>query len=275
MTYDTLVEIVAAVHLSQYVRSSSKSRGGLMIVAPPGGLKSTISETMNEFPRTFILSDINQQQLVKMRQYFLSSEVQTLGFTDFAKLYKRNPSVAKNLEGTIMGLVDEGFRRASFQTQVPSTIVARCTIMGAMTISFYEQMIEEWTASGFGRRFLWARYYATGFEVLEQAALDDRLAVLSKGFVPRIPSNALTQSITVEEKIALLYMTRHVHYRNGALVMLRKILTILKWKFGAKKANAILSDFAPCLGKDGGVLEIEEVNGAKERRTGKPPSKKA
>lgn len=270
MTYDSLLEIVAATHLSQYVNSSSHSRGGLMLVAPPGALKSTINEVMNEFPRTFVLSDINQQQIVKMRQYFLSGEVQTLGFTDFAKLYKRNAAVSKNLEGTIMGLVDEGFRRASFQTQVPSTIVARCTIIGAMTNQFHEQMVEEWTASGFGRRFLWARYIASGIETLEEAALDNRMAVLSHGFMPKVPAAKLTQDISSSDKEMLKYITRHVHYRTGALIMLRRILTVLKWKFGPKQAGVILADFAPCLGKDGGTLEIAEIKKGRIRhRAGK------
>lgn len=259
MEYDTLLEIVAAAHLSQYVSSMHYSRGGLMLVAPPGALKTTVNDVMNQFPRTFVLSDINMQQIAKMRQYFLSGEIRTLGFSDYSKLYKRNPSVAQNLEGVILALTDEGFRRAAFQTQVPSTILARCTIIGGMTMDFHERMTEQWSANGFTRRFVWARYVLANPELLEEAALDGRIAQLTQAFIPKIPVASIPETIDHDEKELIRRITLHVHYKANTIGMLRKMLAVLKWKFGKRKARGILEDFAPCLSKDGGVLVLREV----------------
>ena len=47
------------------------------------------------------------------------------------------------------------------------------------------------------------------------------------------------------------------------MAILEKLYSVLIWKFGAKDALAILRDFSPCLGKDGGILTLEEIRKAK------------
>ena len=84
MEYMTLVETIAAAHLAQFVESPFSYRGGLFLVAPPGAFKSTVSKTIEAFPKTVVLSDINVQQLVNLKVEILAEAILTVGFSDFA-----------------------------------------------------------------------------------------------------------------------------------------------------------------------------------------------
>lgn len=262
MEYSTLVEIVAATHLSKFVQSPFDSRGGLMLVAPPGAFKTTITETMDEFPSTHIVSDINVQSLIKMKDAFLSNQITTLGFSDFAKLYKRHASVASNVEGIIMGLADEGFRKPSWHAGNPGgSIPARCTIIAGMTTAFFEEHVSQWEKDGFLRRFIFAKYIIEGMEVVEDAVSQWRKAQFDGSFIPKIPSARTIQYGLDKADVELVnYSVRHQPSRSSASVMMQKIFCILQWKFKEEKARFILQDFAPCLSKDGGILVLKETN---------------
>ena len=263
LEYSTLLEIVAAMHLSSYVESPFEKRGGLMLVAPPNGMKTTITETLDEFPKTHVVTDINVQTLLGMKEIFLGGEILTLAFSDFAKLYKRHGSTAENLEGIIMALAEEGFRKASFQHQSVSAIPARVTIVGGMTTSFYDSKAKDWMDNGFMRRFLWARYIVNGMDVMEDAAAEWRKARLDGDFTVRIPvSRSIPHRVEPKEMKEISYIIRHQSSRVNASITLQKILSVLRWKFQRhpERPMQIIKDFAPCLGKEGGILYVKEKN---------------
>jgi hypothetical protein len=256
--YSTLLEIVAAVHIGNYVSTPFGAKAGVFLCAPPGSLKTTITEVANSYSRVCLISDINVATLVKMKEAVQGGQVRTLAFTDYSKLYKRNPAVGKNLEGHIMAFADEGFRRASFQSQTISTSCAKCTIIGAMTSGFFDEKIDEWMSNGFYRRFLFARYSVANPELIEQALLEERLAKLDGAFIPKVPLQPLDFKLTEWQRQLIEKSTLHYPYKNTAIIMMERIFKVLIWKFGAAKAQQIFLDFAPCLSKDGGMLVLEE-----------------
>jgi hypothetical protein len=262
LKYSTLVEIVAAVHLSKYVQAPFHQRSGLFLVSPPGGFKTTITETMDEFAHTQIISDINVQSLTRMRDLFLSGTVSTMAFSDFGKLYKRHGATAENVEGIIMALADEGFRKPSFKSQATGTIPAQCTVIGGMTTAFFESKTDDWIDNGFMRRFLFAQYKVSNLEIIEDAIGEWRRAALAGAFVPKVPSlRSIPYKLESHEVELIRYYLRHSMERVGSFVMLQKIFCVLKWKFAREpgKAEFILKDFAPCLSKNGGVLQLAEI----------------
>lgn len=259
MRYNTLLEVVAAVHVGNQVDLPFSGKGGLFLVAPPGSFKTTITEVANTFGRVCLVSDINVATIVKMKEAIQGGQIKTLAFSDFGKLYKRNPAVGKNLEGHIMAFADEGFRRASFQSQVVATSCARCTIIGAITTGFFDEMIDDWMKSGFYRRFLFARYMVQNGEVVEQAILEERLARFDDSFVPKYPLSMISEKLTQSQRNLIDKITLHYPYKNMALIMLERIYKSLIWKHGTQKATDIILDFAPCLSKDGAMLVLEEV----------------
>ena len=232
-----------------------------MLVAPPGAFKSTVTETLNEFATTTVISDINVQSLLKMKDSFLSQRITTMAFSDFAKLYKRHGATADNVEGILMALVEEGFRKASFESQTTGCIPAYCTVIGGMTTSFFESKVDDWEDNGFLRRFLFARYRVQGLEVIEEAIQEWRRVNFNDGFIPKVPNSRLIPYKLEKPEIAVI--TRgviHQHSTSGANIAMQKIYCVLKWKFQKEPERAmfILKDFLPCLSKEGGTLLLKE-----------------
>lgn len=222
-----------------------------MLVAPPGHLKTTAIEYLDIFPRTKLISNITVSALNQMRQDFLSEEILTIGFPDYDMIYKRHGSVSSQIEGTLMGLMGEGFRNPAFSDQRINVTKARCTVIAGITIKCYEKMLSEWLDSGFARRFLWSRYSLKNSEMLEEAIVKWKRHTLDGDFVMRIPSNVIQHSLSNQQARNVLYQLRHHQDRKLPFITCQRIISVLCWKHGDKRGWEIWDDFAPSLGKEG------------------------
>src|SRR6266852_384967 len=137
MTVNSLVEMISAFHLSYYVESTFKERGGLMIVGPPARLKTAVTEIMDNYPNAILLSDLTVKQGARLREDIGANRITTLAFADFAKLYQRNMSGASNVEGFLRAVTAEGFRRANWEDSRMTVIPARAMVIASMTTRFY------------------------------------------------------------------------------------------------------------------------------------------
>ncbi len=195
----------------------------------------------------------------------LGGALTTLAFSDLGALYRRHGSVASGVEGMIMALADEGHRRPQWGPQNVPSMPAYCTIICGMTSAFFDSKVQDWIDNGFLRRFIFARYQVDGIEVLEDAAAEWRKAELDGSFMPRQPVGRTIQyNLDKDEVTQIRHMCRHQASRITPFIMMQKIACVLKWKFDKKTAMNMLKDFAPCLGKMGGILVIRErvnVNG--------------
>ena len=260
MRFASLCEVIASVHLSSYVSSDFEERGGLMLVAPPGHLKTTAAEILEEFERTLVISDLTVKSLIALRDDLLGGAINTMIFSDYAKIYKRQTSVASNIEGIIMSLAGEGFRKPAFSDQRVQALAARCSIVGCMTNKFSEQMEESWLDNGFHRRFIWSRYRIKNPEYVENAIAQWRKAELDGDFSARVPKNRVVPySLSESEVTKIKHSLRFTSDKKVPFILAQKILCVLKWKFpGDHEAMKIWLDFAESLSKDGAVMELKE-----------------
>lgn len=223
-----------------------------MIVAPPGQLKTTAIEYLDIFPRTKLISNITVKALNALRQDFLSEEITTMAFPDFDMIYKRHGTVSAQVEGTLMGLMGEGFRNPAFSDQRVNVTKARCTIVGGITVKCYENMISDWIDSGFARRFLWSRYTLKNSHKLEESIAQwKRHNFNGTDFIMKVPTGIIAYSLGVKEAREVLYQLRFQNDRKLPYITAQRIISVLIWKHGKEKGWEIWSDFAPSLGKDG------------------------
>lgn len=258
MKLSTLIEVLNAVHLSRYVESPYKQRGGLMLVAPPASLKSSILDFLTEYPSAMIVSDLNVQSFNTLRSDIVAQHITTLVFSDLEKLYQRHASVSSNLEGHIKALADEGFRRPSYQDQRAISMPAHAAIIACMTEDFYERKIGQWLNDGFARRFIWSHYSLENPDLILDAIRTGTLLNLSsEGFSPIIPaSRKITNHLERNEVDFLQRMLRYHRQRETPFILLRKIAAVLKWKFPKNGWKKILDDFEPSMLKNGARVTI-------------------
>lgn len=257
MTPLTLIEIIDACHLTKYLLNSPyPQRGGLMLVAPPAALKSTMIEmALSEYGNALSLTDLNVNTLVKLRDDLISNRYATIGFGEFEKLYQRHQTTASNIEGSLKALVEEGFMRASFEDVRMGGLRARVLIVGGMTPQFYSNHYDSWSKSGFARRFLWSLYAVDNPEMITEAIHIWKLLRIAKGFTRRYPGlEGIPFKIEPMESRYLGGLVKEQAGQSTPYVLLKKILSVLKWKYDKTKAIQIIKDFAPSLSKNGARL---------------------
>lgn len=261
-----LLEMLCAVHLSSYVESPFKDAGGLMIVGPPGMMKSTGLDILDaNYADALSLTDINAQMLNKLRNKISQGAVRTLVLPELSKLYERNPATAANVEGTLRALVSEGFAAASYEDATLQRYKVRATVIAALVPSFRDKNMERWDDSGFARRFLWSMLRLQRPDVLEDAVEEWKLVDFGLTQVPPVPTPAVIPNLTTKvERAELRRMLKTQPPPHAAqFQMLAKSLAVLKWwkrnqRKGDSKYDAFdtVCYFARSLGKHGGTLVV-------------------
>jgi hypothetical protein len=153
-----VIEVLDAAQLTAYLDTPEfPKRSGIMLVGPPGAMKtSLILSAFSYYPSALVLSDLNINSMMGLREELVSGRFKSMIFPEFDKLYQRRSDTASNIEGTIKQIVEDGFTRASFEPQGMMTMNARALVVGAITYQFYSYHYDNWKKSGFARRFLWA-----------------------------------------------------------------------------------------------------------------------
>lgn len=259
MNPQQLMEIICAVHLSHYVEGALEQRGGLMLIAPPGALKSTLAETVHMYPDALLLTDVNVSMLADLRDSLTGGNINTLVFNEFAKIYERNPQTATNVEGTLRALSSEGFSGASFQDHRVNRRKAFATIIGAMPPSVVEKQFKRWEDSGFNRRFLWAVYGVKGSHILDEAASELKRLDFGVRDVLRVPplGQTIPFCLTLAERSRV---KAYVSQQPGGshtqqIQLLARIWSVLKWWHTERGApgecEATISAFVKSLSREG------------------------
>jgi len=257
----TLLEVLDAAHLTKYVNGPFKQRGGIMLIGPPGAMKTTYQQVLEDHHDALVMGDINIQTLHKLKEDLRSGRFSTFAFTEFEKLYQRRADTATNIEGAIKQLVEEGYTKPSFVDQRVAASRAYCMVIGAMTSDFYERQFNEWEKSGFLRRFLWCNYsIANPWVHMDAIARWERLDLGS--YKSKVPGNrSIPHSVDQDESYKLRGFLKEQPGTTTPFVLMNKILSVLKWKYGKtepKKPMQIVADFAQCLRRDGAEIELEE-----------------
>jgi len=257
MTPQTLIEVIDCAHLTSFINSPFPQRGALMIVGPPGSMKTTfIRVALSEHPSSLFLSDLNINSLMKLRDSLVSGRYRTIAFPEYEKLYQRKADTSANVEGTIKQLIEEGFSRASFEELDAITTTARAFIVGALTYDFYNRMIGKWRESGFKRRILWVGISLENPDRIMEAIRKWELIEID-GIPRRYPSKEIPFNVTDAESRKIEGMLKG-QWEATPYVLLKKILAVLKWKYPRepKKPMRIMEELADCLDNKMGIIEL-------------------
>lgn len=269
-----LVEVLCAAHLGALVESPFNDRGGLMLVGPPGVLKTTfVSVIDRHYQDAIMMSDINVKSLVRMRDAIAAGKVNTLVLPELQKVYERADVTSMNVEGTLRALVAEGFSAASFEDSRINRLQARALVIAALTPSLVDKRFQDWDDSGFNRRFLWCLIRLKDASALEKAATNwERIDFRVRHF-PLAPLSEKIPNLTTHvERRHLLNM---VKYQPGGdhsiqIQLMTRIFAVLKWWYletqDPRNAMETIERFAPALGKNGVMLELEEPKRVHHRR---------
>jgi len=264
MTPQQLAEIICAAHLAHFVEGTLQQRGGLRLVGPPGSLKSTLAETLYQYSDALVLTDLNMTLLADLRDSLAVGAINSLVFTEFSKIYERNPQTAMNLEGSLRALASEGFAAASFQDHRIARRKAYASIIGAMPPAIVERNFKRWEETGFNRRFLWATFGIANAHILDAAAMELKRLDFGVHDLPRVSpvSRNVPMTLTRDERERV---SRYVAQQPGTshtqqIQLLIRIWAVLKWwhhnRRSTKQAEATIQAFAKALSHDGTDLVL-------------------
>lgn len=264
MRASELVEVLCAAHLGNLVEGPFQERGGIMLVGPPGILKTTFVSVLDkQYQDALMVSDINVQSLIRLRDQIASGRINTLVLPELAKLYERSSVTSSNVEGTLRALVAEGFAAASFEDSRINRLTARCMILGALTPASIDVHFTNWEESGFNRRFLWCLLRLSDPMAIERAATNWSMVKFRMQHVPLPPiSGAIPQTLTLRERQRLAVIAKHQPGGDHAIQiqMLIRIAAVLRWWYAEsgslRNAMDTLEAFAPALGKGGVAIDL-------------------
>lgn len=265
-TFDsaTLCECICALHLSSYVESPFTDRGGLILVGPPGVLKTTFLDVLDDnYSTALSYSNLNTMTLSKMQSGFVNGAVRTLVFPDMQALYAGDPRTASRLEQGIMQLSGESRRGASWEDSRFQKFRGRATIFGAMTSDLYEQKSPEWDRNGFARRFLWATYTLRDPDILTRSIEEWKRADIGRLIIPPVPLNgSIPDCLTKAERHEVLTWLKYQPSPHEIqLQLLCKAVSVLKWHYRERgitnrKPMDVMQCFAECLQRDAALLDL-------------------
>jgi hypothetical protein len=262
-TSEQLIEAICACHLASYVPSPVHDRGGVMLVGPPGALKTTMLDVLEAYSNTLTASAINTQTLMRSQQDLASGSIRSIIIPDMHALYSGDPRTAARVESTLMQLAGEGSRGASWQDVRHQHFIARATIFAAMTPSHFERHAKDWEESGFLRRFLWVRYTLADPEVLMRALEQWKRAEIGVINAPALPANGvIPEALTPAERSQIRGWLKHQPRPHEIqYAMLCRAASALRWCYQQsreKKRNAMttMKAFASCLGRDAAIVSI-------------------
>lgn len=259
-----LVEVLCAAHLGSLVEGPFTERGGIMLVGPPGVLKTTFVSTLDHhYQDSVMVSDINVKTLIRMRDAIASGKVNTLVLPELAKVYERAEVTSQNLEGTLRAMVAEGFSAASFEDSRINRLKARALVIGAMTPSLIESHFQAWEESGFNRRFLWCLVRLDDPGILERAAVNWALIDFRVRHIPIAPMNGKIPNLTTareRQRLAVLVKHQPGGDHSIQIQLLTRILAVLRWWYREnderRSAMETVERFAVALGKTGTTMRL-------------------
>lgn len=261
---ETFLTVLHAAAMTHRVDSNFKSRGGMLLVAPPGQMKTSMLVTLTDTAGVMGYSDMTTKTLVEARDYIASKKVHTLLLYDFQKIYERKSDTAANIVGSLRALVEEGFSSAAWEehTNLIQT-KARALVMAACTPAFIRNHIVEWDESGFSRRFLFCHYSLSNPEIIVKAIMrDEQIPLVSNGNL-NVPFNLVIPLVEHKnDELELRRMLRHGQRGEEVpLILLRKILAVLRWRCSKLKvkgvdAMGLLKEFSQCMRDEGAEIVL-------------------
>lgn len=273
-----LYRFIAAAHLTHAVDpvpEAFSQCGGIMLVAPPEQMKTTVVKCLSGYGDCLVLSDLNVRQLAKyLRDEISAGRYHTLALTAFEKLYKRDADTAANIEASLSAMMEEGFGHASFEDSRAFVRTAKCLVVGALVESAYRQNYSSWVESGFARRFLWVHFRLKDPMLLTRAIVDWEPIQVSNGTgLPSLPfGNNIPWTTSRDELMDIWSLIKDQPGHSTPHILCAKILSVLKWYFRnskspGKEAWEVFRDCSKSFRmREGALVEVETIEPKGDKR---------
>lgn len=253
MQISSLLHVLHAAHHSYLVQSPWEERGGILIIAPPGQLKTTITYSLEAYSEALCISDINIRSMKSVRDQVLGGRYKTIAFGEMEKLYARNPATAANVEAHLKQFVEEGLRHFSHEDQSVAIMPARALVIAGITPGTFGKLYTAWSESGFARRFLKIQYTLKDEKAILRAVHEWKKIMFD---VPTVWDGRLGIKYNLEENDSKMVMNlMREQQESTPTVLLKRITCVLK-KRKPDEWKRILLDIAPALGRNGALLEL-------------------
>ena len=254
MKLESLLEVLHAAHHTWLVESPWEERGGILLVAPPGQLKTTLVYTLNSYAEACCTGDMNIISMKSLRNMVLGGRYKTLAFGEMEKLYARNPNTAANIESHLKQFVEEGLRHFSHEDSATPIMPARCFVVAGITPSAYGRMYTAWEESGFSRRFLRIQYV-----LKDEKQILDAIHKWEK-ILFDLPvywnGNRAMLKYNLDEKESKWILGLMKEQPNSTpSVLIKRVAVVLKYK-RPKDWRVIFKDVEASFGKQGALLEL-------------------
>lgn len=257
MKASTCIEILCASHITAQVQSPWGERGAIILVAPPGQIKTTLLFTLKDYHGVYLTSDLNVQMLGKIRDDIISERIKTIVIPDIQKLYERHSMVSSNIEGCLRAMVEEGFIATSFQDASAISRKAKALFLSASTPSFYESHLTAWRQTGFARRVLFSVYSLDDPLILIRAIEKWKRVEITNGLKWGFPVEPIPYTLKQSEVKDISHWLRQ-QPDVTPLILLQKIACVLRWRYkllGVKDLTMhIMEDFSESLSGEGAKL---------------------
>lgn len=266
-----LYRFVSAAHLTHAVDKvpdAFSQCGGVMLVAPPEQMKTTVVKCLSGYGDCLVLSDLNVRQLAKhLRDEISSGRYHTLALTAFEKLYKRDADTAANIEASLSAMMEEGFGHASFEDSRSFVRMAKCLVVGALVESAYRQSYSSWFESGLARRFLWIHFRLRDPMLLTRAIINwEPIQITNGDGLPTLPfGNKIPWTTTKQELIEIWKLIKDQPGKSTPHILCAKTLSVLKWYFRksedpAADAWEVFRDVSAAFRmREGALVDVEVV----------------
>jgi len=262
MHVEDLMEFLCAAHVGQQVDGPYTDRCGVGLVAEPEQLKTSLVQPLAEYPNCRVVSDVNVTELANLRGDLVSNRYRSIVFMDYQKVWERQSSSSKNIEGVLRSLVCEGWQGLAHQAET-SGIPGRAFVVLCITPGMWKAKGQAWKESGFSSRFLWLQYTIANPEVIHLAQRRWEKVSLGTVKIPwpvvKIPwtlteTEAETCQAAVRDQFGVL--------RGRSYQVLARAYNVLKWHYRHSRGkdrmrpDQILTGIGRLACKDGGELVV-------------------
>ncbi len=261
------LEVICAMHFASLVPSPIEDRSGLMLVAPSGGMKSSLLMMLSTLYSETCVTDSNWYygKLIKMRSAFYNGGKRSIVIPELASIYAGDPRTGGRMEQMLQQLAGEG----SITTQEADSrwerYEMRAQIFAAMTPDFARKKNKDWE-EGFHRRFLWAHLAMYNDEVLmdyltawKRAEIEVSQPIIEPA--QKVVPNLLDYSDKMKIR-RMLQAQKDFGPNHSRFVFLCRTLSVLKWHYKRlglpKVAMETLKRFSVCLSEHAALLVIPE-----------------
>lgn len=240
MPLQWLMKILQYSVLSNRVRDAFPDRGGIMLVAPAGQLKTSLLKQLEGQLGVMPYSDLNTTNLQELRGQIVSGKVHCIMLYDLQKIYERNPQVTANVIGNLRALMSEGFTTSTADQTTSQMIIrgARALVLMATTEEHYFRYAATWEQSGFARRVLFVVYSVDNPHAITEAAIDNAVIDIPSYYNKVLPANfTIEGSLQPNERAWFKKKIGQKMDDSVRFILLRRIYILAKYFWERDKAS--------------------------------------